>query len=522
MLAGDRAAERRREIHDLAVGDVRPLPLGGIVRVDDEQRVRVPVTGVGDDGDEDVALGRDPLDPGDEVAEAGQRHPDILEQEGALLLHRGDRHPPRGDEGLPLLGVIGGIAFGRPVLLAQLFDDGDLTGGVLAGLVGLDDEHALGLPVEAHLQLVLDGVDRCAVHELEHRQAHLRADVEDGLGRTLERREGRHQRRRWQLGGHQPQGHLGDDAERSLAADEELEQGEPRDVLDPRTAEFDRPAVGEDDGHAEDVVRRHSVLHAAQTAGVRRDIAADRAELVRRGIRRVPEAVFGGGGLDLGVEGPGLDDGHAGRGVDRDVAHPVEADDEPALDGGAAAREPRTGAAGHDGDPRGGRDAHRRLDVGGRGRADDRQRHPGTGVVRPIPAIGVHRVRIGDEGVGGQRVPQGSEDFGRHGSPRVQAMRRRDAPLGCVVGLTLRGRQAVLCTGWANRRRLTPVNDAAQSTSRRPAGPPGVKRPARRAARRPATVNASVAASTSSWGPTHPPVVVASQPANGGASVAAR
>ncbi|SIG51820.1 Uncharacterised protein [Mycobacteroides abscessus subsp. abscessus] len=367
----------------------------------------VAVPGVGDDGDEDVAVLGDPLDPDDEIAEAGQRHADVLEQEGALLLDRGDRHPPGGDEGLPLVGVVGRIDLARPVLRTELLDGRDLSGRILAGFVGLDDEHACGLPVEAHPQLVLDGIDRGAIHELEHRQAHLRTDVEDGLGRSLEGGERGDEGRRRQLGGDEAQGHLGDDAESALAADEELRQGQPRDVLDAGPAELDGAAVGEHDRHPEHVVRRHPVLDAAEPARVRRDVAADRAELVRRGVRRVPQAVLGGRGLDLGVEGPRLDDGDAGRRVDGDLPHPVEADDDAALDRGAAAREAGAGAAGDDGDLCGRGDADDGLDVLGRGRADDGQRHARIRVVRAIPPIGVHRIGVGDDRLGGQGCGQG-------------------------------------------------------------------------------------------------------------------
>ena len=73
---------------------------------------------------------------------------------------------------------------------------------------------------------------------------------------------------------------------------EQLEQRETGDVLDPLAAERDERAVGEDDVEAEDVVGGDAVLHAAQPAGVGGDVAADRADLVRRRVRRVPEAVL--------------------------------------------------------------------------------------------------------------------------------------------------------------------------------------------------------------------------------------
>ena len=95
--------------------------------------------------------------------------------------------------------------------------------------------------------------------------------------------------------------HLGDDAERPLAADEQLGQRQAGDVLEPGPAEPHRGAVGEHHGQAEHVVGGDAVLHAAQAAGVGGDVAADRADLVRRRVRRVPEAVLGRRRLHLGV-----------------------------------------------------------------------------------------------------------------------------------------------------------------------------------------------------------------------------
>ena len=281
VLAGDRAAEAGGQVHDLAVGDLRALLLFLILRVEDEQRVRVAVAGVGDDGDRHVAVGRDLLDAEHQIAELRQRNADVLEQQRTFLLHGRDRDPAGRDEGFALLGVGGEVALGGCVAVADLFDDRRLRARVLAGFVGLDDEHALGLTVEAHLQLVLDSVDRGLVHEFEHRGPHGLCDVEDGVRGVGELREHRDDGRRGQLGGDETQGHLGDHAQGPLRADEQLRQGQTSDVLEPGSAELHGPTVGEDDGHSEDVVRGHAVLHAAQSAGVRGDVAADGAELER-------------------------------------------------------------------------------------------------------------------------------------------------------------------------------------------------------------------------------------------------
>ena len=88
----------------------------------------------------------------------------------------------------------------------------------------------------------------------------------------------------------------------------------------------DQRAVGEHDVQAEDVVGGDAVLHAAQPARVGGDVAADRADLERRRVGRVPQAVLGGGRLHLGVEGARLDHRDPAGDVDLDGPHPLQAD----------------------------------------------------------------------------------------------------------------------------------------------------------------------------------------------------
>ena len=69
-------------------------------------------------------------------------------------------------------------------------------------------------------------------------------------------------------------------AERALAADEELRQRVAGDVLDVLAAGPDDRAVGHHDLERQHPVARLAVLHAAQAARVRAEVAADRAHLV--------------------------------------------------------------------------------------------------------------------------------------------------------------------------------------------------------------------------------------------------
>ena len=104
-------------------------------------------------------------------------------------------------------------------------------------------------------------------------------------------------------------------------------------------------AVGEHDVEAEHVVGGDAVLHAAEPAGVGGDVAADRADLVRRRVGRVPEPVLRGGRLDLGVERARLDDRDLAVGVDLDRAHPLQAEHDAAVDRARPAGQPAAGAA---------------------------------------------------------------------------------------------------------------------------------------------------------------------------------
>ena len=134
--------------------------------------------------------------------------------------------------------------------------------------------------------------DREPVEQLEgdRRQAG-RRDPGDRVARALERREeGEHRRARRRRGA-EPQRRLGDDPERALAADEQVGQRVAGDVLDVPAARPDDRPVGHDDLERQDRVARLAVLDAAQAAGVRAEVAADRAHLEAGRVGRVEQAL---------------------------------------------------------------------------------------------------------------------------------------------------------------------------------------------------------------------------------------
>ena len=162
-------------------------------------------------------------------------------------------------------------------------------------------------------------------------------------------------------------------------------------------------AVGEHDLHAEHVVGGHAVLHAAQAARVGRGVAADRAHLERRRVRRVPEAVLGGRLLDLGVEQTGLHDrdrvapGRCGcrASSPADSTIPPSTAVEPP-DRPEPAPRGTTGTCVGRGPPQYG------LDVLGAGRAHDRARPPGIRIARPVLAVRRDQVPVGEDRTLGQ------------------------------------------------------------------------------------------------------------------------
>ncbi len=242
---------------------------------------------------------------------------------------------------------------------------------------------------------------------------------------SLHRREIGDHRGQGLLGRHQPQRHLGDHAQRALAADEQLGQAQPGNVLQTGPTEPDRGAVGQHHLNAKYVVGGDAVFHAAQPAGVGRDVAADAADLIRRRVGRVPQAVLGDGLLHLGVEQPGLADRGTRDGVDDDVAHLLRRQHDSAVDRGGATGQTGAHAAGHHRYLVGGRPPQNGLHLFGPQRA-----HDGQGFARRRIQRAVLPVSLGDRGIGddhslGQLGNQAGQRISGHGSDPTDTVSRR-------------------------------------------------------------------------------------------------
>ena len=146
--------------------------------------------------------------------------------------------------------------------------------------------------------------------------------------------------------GHEPQPGGGDEAERSLRADEQALQVVAGDVLADRAAERDDLAGrddGLDPGHP---VAGDAVLEGVRPAGVARDVAADLRDLGRARVGREAQAVLAREPLDVAGRDAGLDVHAPEQRVE--LAHLVqalEADHDAALDRDRAAGEPGAAAA---------------------------------------------------------------------------------------------------------------------------------------------------------------------------------
>src|SRR5439155_9796692 len=117
---------------------------------------------------------------------------------------------------------------------------------------------------------------------------------------------------------------------------------------------------------------REAVLEAVRAAGVLGDVAADRADLLRGGIRRVVEARVRNGARHVEIRDARLDDDLRALDVDlEDAGQPGERDDDPLGDGKRAAGEPGARAARDERNAVSVAGANRRLDVGRRLREHD-------------------------------------------------------------------------------------------------------------------------------------------------------
>ena len=230
-------------------------------------------------------------------------------------------------------------------------------------------------------EVLADERERCVVHDLEAGEpgTETLVRVSEQLDRRGERRQRRLRRHRCARPRVQPQRGGGDDRERAFAADDEVAQVVAGVVLAQAAEAVPDAAVGRDRLDAEAELARVAVAQDLRAAGVRREVAADRAAALGGEAEREEEAVRRGFFLDALQHAAGFDDHRQVGAVD--AANPVQprgrqqylaaarvrnrGADEPGV---AALRNERRTVVAACGDDRG--------DLRGRARAHDRERAP--------------------------------------------------------------------------------------------------------------------------------------------------
>ena len=264
------------------------------------------------------------------------------------------------------------------------------------------------------------------VHHLERRRHHAaRDDRRHGRGAVLDALEVEQHRAHCGCDRGQAHARGRDDAEGSLRADDEAPQVVPGRRRRLR-ADARRRAVGQHEVERQHVRARHAVGQAMRSAGVRVDVAADRADLLRGGIGRVRESGRRERGCEIEVEDAGLDPRQAVfRAHLEDPVHLGGDDDERVADrrgaagkaGAAAARDHRQVVVG--------RDAHARGHVLGAPREHD---EPGRALRRARRrARRAERERVGEHRVGAERgleVAAGAADRSRTPEDRLRRLSR--------------------------------------------------------------------------------------------------
>ena len=332
MLTGHRAAERDALVEDLLERGLRCLARLLVVGRRDDQRVQVAVAGVGDGRDLHAVLGRDLVDRLQHRRHLRPRHADVLGEDRTEAFQCGVGQLARREQRLRLGRIGAGLGPDRAGRGEGAGDRCRLGVARGAGGVDLREQQRLEGRVEAEVLPVLDGLQAVLVEQLEDGRhqplSGARGHGLPGVHQVVERAD---DGARWLRARRpQPQGHLGDDAERPLGPDEQAGQVEPAHALRRTPTEAHRRAVraarSADHGlEPEDVVAGDAVLEAAQAAGIGRDVAADGRPRRARRVRRVPESFGGDGGLEVVVDDARLDDDDLVVGVD--LEDPVQAGD---------------------------------------------------------------------------------------------------------------------------------------------------------------------------------------------------
>ena len=290
-------------------------------------------------------------------------------------------------------------------LRADPLELGSVVLDLLDHAVELDEQHRARAFGVSGSDGVLGSLDREPVHHLDRRRHHARRDDPgDGRACRVHRVKGGEQCPNGLRCADDPERDARRDPERALGADDHAEEIRPVRV-ECLASELDDLAVGKDEGKAGDVVRREPVLQAVRPARVLGDVAADRAHLLARRVRRVEEPFGGDGTRHVEVRDAGLDHDALAREVDlEDPVHAGERDDDAARDRRRPAREPGSRAARDERHALAMACAQDDLNVlGGPGKDDELRDRAVPG--QPVALVHAELLRLGDDVLCSRALP---------------------------------------------------------------------------------------------------------------------
>lgn len=400
VLARDGPAQLDHAPEDPVQYDLGPAHLRGVVGIDHQVGVDVAVAEMAEEDHAQVEFGGQAVDEGHHLRDAAARHDNVLIDLFRFQPGDGRRDAaPRLPEGLLLGGRFRPFPAQRLRPGHHIIEKRLALGHLGRAAVDLDQHRRLQPLVEGQPPVGMDGLQRAAVHELEHRRLDMGADDalhEAGAGRQRGEVDAEEQPSRRQ--GQQAQGGPGHHGQGAFRADQQRLQVVAGDVLDGLGAQAHLLAAHQEGLQPQDVVGGHAVLEAARAACVLGDVAADGRSLQAGRVGGVEKPRFFRRRLQVGGDHPRLDHGQGVLAVEaQDAVHAREDQHHAALDGqrpaavadAGAARHQRHGVLTAEGD--GGGDVLVALG------ADDgvgEVFHPGgvVGIAQQVLAVGEHLV----------------------------------------------------------------------------------------------------------------------------------
>ena len=288
--------------------------------------------------------------------------------------------------------------------------------------VDFDEQHGGFLPEKLFPAVSLRAADGQRIQKFAHgrhdalaQQRFRRAQRRRVAVERAQKRAPRFRERR------EPQQRARDDAERPLRADPQVAQVVAADELFHGSAPAHFFARRQKAFQRDHVVARHAVFRGAQTAGVRRDVPADRAEFHARGIGRIKQTELRRLVADAPGDDAGLRVGRARRRIDFKPRPMREGKRPAAADGRRRAGRSRSRAAHRHGNAARASRAQHGADVVFVARKHDGVRHEGQ--PRVVERGGEARGLVRADDVAPERVFQRFRRCGK--ICHAQKMRRR-------------------------------------------------------------------------------------------------